>query len=408
MKVPDSDVPEVKVAAAPWAYVFALVATLTAFLIRLCLDPYLGEKLPFATSVIALTLVAWYGGFVPSLMTCGLSFLLVDWFFLMPRHTLMAANTSHFASNLSYVFVSLTIIFFGRTMHLARRRADANARQANNHLVQLREEVGERKRAEEEVRRLNTELEQRVHQRTSELVAANQDLESFSYSVSHDLRAPLRHLDGYAQLLEEEYGPQMPPNALSFAKKIRQGSRNMGRLVDDLLNLARIGKAEIVREPVPLKLLVDEVLDELKPEVANRSIEWEIGELPVVVCDAGLARQVFVNLISNAIKYTRTRAQARIQVGHMKQDAETVIFIRDNGVGFSMKYADKLFGVFQRLHRADQFEGSGVGLATAARITRRHGGRIWAEAETDKGATFLFTLGPESRKTQAAVSTAAV
>ena len=278
-------------------------------------------------------------------------------------------------------------------MHVARQRADASARQAIRHQKQLEEEVIERKRAEGEVRRLNAELEQRVAQRTAELVNINQELESFTYSVSHDLRAPLRHVDGYAQILEEEFGPQMPPDAQKFTKKIRLGSQNMGRLVDDLLNLSHVGKAELTRRFVPLDSLVEEVLADLKLETGERQIKWEVGKLPSVECDPGLVKQVFANLLANSVKYTRPRAEARIEVGELKENGESVIFVRDNGVGFNMKYSSKLFGVFQRLHCAEEFEGTGVGLATVARIVRKHGGRIWADAEVQKGATFFFTLG---------------
>ena len=169
----------------------------------------------------------------------------------------------------------------------------------------------------------------------------------------------------------------------------------MGRLVDDLLNLSHVGKTELTLRRVALNPLVEEVLAEIKLETANRQIEWQIGQLPSMECDPGLIKLVFTNLLANAVKYTRPREQAQIEIGEMKQNGENAIYVRDNGVGFNMKYSNKLFGVFQRLHRAEEFEGTGVGLATVARIVRKHGGRIWAEAEVNKGATFFFTLGPE-------------
>jgi K+-sensing histidine kinase KdpD len=376
-------------------YAFGIAAAVVAFLIRLSLDRYVGDRFPNAMVVPAITLVAWFGGFGPSLLTCLIGFLLCNWFFVTPRHSFTPNGDTNMLGHVSYVFVSLSIIFFGRHMHLARRRADANARKAINQQKQLEQEVLDRKNAEAEVRRLNTDLERRVQQRTAELVATNEELESFTYSVSHDLRAPLRHVDAYAQMLEEEFGTQLAPEAQNFVKKIRQGSHNMRQLVDDLLNLSHIGKTELNRTQTELKPLVDEVLSDLKPETASRDIQWEVGELPLAECDAGLMKQVFANLLANAVKYTRPRTTAKIEVGQVRNNGETAVFVRDNGVGFNMKYVNKLFGVFQRLHRAEDFEGTGVGLATVARIVRKHGGRVWAEAELNKGATFYFTVdGP--------------
>jgi len=245
--------------------------------------------------------------------------------------------------------------------------------------------------AAEEVRALNAELEDRVTSRTAELAAANQELEAFAYSVSHDLRAPLRHIDAYARILEDEV-EKNPADARQNAGRIRQGAQNMGRLVDDLLKLSRVGRVELKPATVRLNAIVDEVLAELKPELANRDIEWRIAELPPATADPGLIKQVFANLISNAVKFTRPRARAVIEIGAEPLDGATAIFVRDNGVGFDMKSAQKLFGVFQRLHRVEDFEGSGVGLHTVQRIVQLHGGNIRANAELDKGATFHFTL----------------
>ncbi len=376
-------------------YFFALAAALVAFFLRWWLDPYAGDRFPNAIVVPAITLVAWFGGFGPSLVTGLVGFLLCNWFFVSPRHSFTPNGLSNIIGNCSFTFVSLSIIFFGRHMHLSRRRADANARKAINHQRQLELEVLDRKRAEEEVRRLNADLERRVQQRTAELVVTNEELESFTYSVSHDLRAPLRHVDAYAQMLEEEFGPQLAAEAQNYVKKIRQGSHNMRQLVDDLLNLSHIGKTELNRKETDLKPLVDEVLGDIKPETTGRDIQWDVHDLPLAECDAGLMKQVFANLIANAVKYTRPRTTAKIEVGQVRNNGETAVFVRDNGVGFNMKYVGKLFGVFQRLHRAEEFEGTGVGLATVARIVRKHGGRVWAEAELNKGATFYFTVdGP--------------
>lgn len=243
-----------------------------------------------------------------------------------------------------------------------------------------------------EVRVLNADLEERVARRTAELASTNQELEAFTYSVSHDLRAPLRHIDAFAQILNDEYGANASPNVHKYLGRIRAGVQNMGHLVDDLLHLSRVGRAEPKRETVNLNDVVRDVVAELKPDIAGRDIEWRIGKLPSVTGDTGLLKQVFTNLIANAVKYSRTRPKSVIEIGEETVEGQAAIFVRDNGVGFDMKYADKLFGVFQRLHREEEFEGTGIGLVTVRRIVQLHGGKIWANAELDKGATFHFTL----------------
>jgi PAS domain S-box-containing protein len=225
-----------------------------------------------------------------------------------------------------------------------------------------------------------------------DLTASNKELEAFTYSVSHDLRAPLRHISGFSNMLSEELGPTLPPEAQHHLERIQQGTSRMGALVDDLLNLARVSRQELRLQVTGLSSILQEVLDVLKPEYEGRQVQWKVGILPFLECDPGLIRQVLQNLVTNALKFTRPRTQAVIEIGQSEQQGGPAIFVRDNGVGFNMKYANKLFGVFQRLHRVEDFEGTGVGLATVYRIVHKHGGTIWAEAETDKGATFYFTL----------------
>ncbi|MCI0353444.1 MAG: ATP-binding protein, partial [Acidobacteria bacterium] len=249
---------------------------------------------------------------------------------------------------------------------------------------------------EAELQAARAELENRVVERTAELASSNRELEAFSYSVSHDLRAPLRQIHGFTRVVVEQYGPSFDPQAQAYLRRIEEGAQQMGRLIDDLLNLARLGRRELRRQPTGLTELVGEVRAALEAESNRRQVDWRLQPLPTADCDPGLMKQVFANLLGNSLKYTRPCERAVIEVGQGTDNGEPVIYVRDNGVGFSMKYADKLFGVFQRLHRSDEFEGTGVGLATVQRIVHKHGGRIWAEGEEGKGATFSFTLGAQN------------
>ena len=249
-------------------------------------------------------------------------------------------------------------------------------------------DISERKRAGDEIKRLNLGLEER----NTELTNANREMEALTYSIAHDLRSPLRHIQGFAKMLSEELGPQVRPPADELLRDLLESTQEMGRMVDDLLSLARIGRQDPHMQVAGLGTIVQEVVKDLKQETRDREVQWVIGDLPYIDCDPGMMKQVFTNLLSNALKYTRPRRPAIIEVGETRIPDRSVIFVRDNGVGFNMKYADKLFGVFQRLHRREDFEGTGVGLATVQRIIQEHGGRVWAEAELNKGATFYFTL----------------
>lgn len=249
----------------------------------------------------------------------------------------------------------------------------------------------ERLRAEQQLRRINVELEERVAERTAMLEATNKELEAFSYTISHDLRAPLRRINSFAHVLIEDFAAILPSEAQIYLEKIISSSVKMAQLIDGVLDLSRLGKKSLTRTEVNLNALVRGVVDSLSAEQPNRQIEWVLADLPVVNADPLLLQQVFTNLLGNAVKYTSKRAQACIEVGVFQQKGETVFFVRDNGVGFDMKYANNLFSVFQRLHSEDEFEGSGIGLATVRRIIERHGGRVWAESAVDEGATFYLT-----------------
>jgi PAS domain S-box-containing protein len=268
-----------------------------------------------------------------------------------------------------------------------------NGSSSVTHFVGIMQDITARKAAENEVRLLNEQLETRVGERTDQLLAANKELEAFAYSVSHDLRAPLRHIRGFVELLADSVKPVLTNDTRHFLAQIQSSAAEMTALIDDLLEFSRTARTSLQQEKVELRQLVDSAIRRLEPETRERNIVWKIGPLSQVWADPSLLGYALVNLLSNAIKYSGSRNPAQIEVGCIGDPpGQVVVFVKDNGVGFDMNYVDRLFGVFQRLHSREEFDGTGIGLANAKRIISRHGGRIWAEAKEGEGATFYFSI----------------
>ena len=292
------------------------------------------------------------------------------------KKTVKWEETSVYPAGTKHGEVSVTPIF------------DANGRCTN--LIGTVHDITERKNAEEQVRKLNDELEQRVVERTAQLEAANKELEAFSYSVSHDLRAPLRAIDGFSRILSEDYATRLDEEGLRVLKVICTSTQHMGQLIDDLLAFSRTGRKQVEKGNIDMQRLASLIAEELKP--ADRSIDFTINQLPPGRGDISMIRQVFVNLISNSVKFTRHKEYAVIKIGGRIEEGEDIYYVKDNGAGFDDRYSHKLFGVFQRLHTTDEFEGTGVGLAIVQRIIHKHGGKVWAEGKVNEGATFYFSL----------------
>ena len=363
------------------SYGLSVVCVAIALGLALTLQYYDFRDVELPVLSLAVGITTWYAGIGPSVLAILLSTIFFNYFFTEPLYTFYV-STRDIPYFLTFLVWAVVVVWFSAVS----RRIEGGLRQTRD---RLQIEVEHRARREDEIRSLNLELAKRA----AELEATNKDLESFAYSVSHDLRAPLRHLVGYSELLQKQAASLLDDKSRRYMQTILESGKRMGNLIDDLLAFSRIGRAETKKMLVNLEQLVKEVVAELGQETKGRDIAWKIGALPVCFGDRSMLKLVVVNLVSNAVKFTRARKPAEIEVGCVAgNNNEVEVFVRDNGAGFDMQYVNKLFGVFQRLHLAEQFEGTGIGLATVQRIIHRHGGKVRAEGAVDQGATFYFSL----------------
>ncbi|MGY8667843.1 ATP-binding protein [Bradyrhizobium sp. UFLA05-109] len=380
----DSEFQRVQSPILRYGFAFASVAVATA--VALAIQEYQFRDIELPLLVLVIGLVTWYAGNGPALVCVLLSTAVFSYLFVEPIYSFYVS-----ARDLPYFLLFLLAALVVASFSSVRRRIEDNLRHARD---RLQDELQQRQQRDAEIRELNEELTERA----AELAAANKELESFAYSVSHDLRAPLRHLVGYSEMLQKHASGSLDEKSQRYVQTILESAKRMGNLIDDLLAFSRIGRAETKTTAVDLQQLVADVTSEIGAQANGQDISWNIGPLPVCYGDRALLRVVLVNLLSNAVKFSGTRRPAKVEIGAVDEHGEkSEIFVRDNGVGFDMQYVDKLFGVFQRLHRADEFEGTGIGLATVQRIVHRHGGTVRAEGTEDQGATFYFSL-PKSRQ----------
>jgi K+-sensing histidine kinase KdpD len=371
---------EVHRGGAPIRYGFSIVCVAVALGVALALQYYGVRDVELPLFELAIVVATWYAGVGPSVLAVVLSATCYNYFFTEPLYSFEVSNEdlpSFFLFTASAAIVAWFVA--------VRRRIEIDLRDARDH---LQVEVEQRKRREDEIRKLNNELVKRAR----DLETSNNELESFAYSVSHDLRAPLRHVVGYSELLQKQASTSLDEKSRRYMHTILESSKRMGNLIDDLLAFSRIGRAETKKTLVSLDQLVKEGVAEVGQDTTGRDIVWKIHPLPVCYGDRSMLKLVIGNLLANAVKFTRMRAQAEIQIGCVDGEDEVEVFVRDNGAGFDMQYIDKLFGVFQRLHLPEEFEGTGIGLATVRRIIHRHGGEVRAEGGVDQGATFYFSL----------------
>src|SRR6202049_1561742 len=362
-------------------YGFPVVSVAIALGVAFAFQHYQFRDVELPALRVAIAFTTWYAGAGPAVLAVLLSSACFDYFFTEPRYSLDIS-----IRDLPYFLIFVAWAAIVASFSAVRRRIENSLRQARDN---LQVEVEQRRHREDEIRKLNQELAQRA----AELEATNKELESFAYSVSHDLRAPLRHMVGYSELLQRQASSLLDEKSHRYIRTILESAKRMGNLIDDLLAFSRIGRAETKKTAVDLEQLVKEAVAEIGQETKGREIVWKIGALPVCYGDRSMLRLVVVNLVSNAVKFTRMRRPAEIAIGCVDgSENEVEVFVRDNGAGFDMQYVNKLFGVFQRLHLPEQFEGTGIGLATVQRIIHRHGGKVRAEGAIDRGATFYFSL----------------